>query len=76
MKILAFLALTLLVGACTSAGGRDVRMDNSGRMNSSGSMAGQGPDTVLVCHKGKVTMSIPTEALQGHLQHGDKAGAC
>ena len=76
MKTVAFLVLALLVGACTSAGGRDVRYDGSGRMNSSGNVAGQGPDAVLVCHKGKVTMSIPTEALEAHIQHGDKAGAC
>jgi len=30
---------------------------------------------VVVCHKGK-TMTLPAEALQGHLNHGDRRGSC
>lgn len=35
-----------------------------------------GSDTVLVCHKGKKTMELPREALNGHLKHGDHRGRC
>ena len=35
-----------------------------------------GGDTVLVCHKGKKTMELPREALNGHLKHGDRRGRC
>jgi hypothetical protein len=34
-----------------------------------------GPDKVLVCHKGK-TMSLPESAMGGHLGHGDHRGPC
>ena len=32
-------------------------------------------DTVEVCHNGS-TISVSTNALQGHLNHGDTEGAC
>lgn len=32
--------------------------------------------TALVCHKGKKTMELPREAVQGHLNHGDRLGPC
>lgn len=35
-----------------------------------------GGGTVLVCHKGKKTMELPREALNGHLKHGDHRGPC
>ncbi|KGM57045.1 hypothetical protein N799_12685 [Lysobacter arseniciresistens ZS79] len=35
-----------------------------------------GGGTVLVCHKGKKTMELPREALNGHLNHGDHRGPC
>ena len=35
-----------------------------------------GPDKVLVCHKGKNTLSVSSSALQAHLGHGDYRGAC
>ena len=35
-----------------------------------------GPDKVLVCHKGKKTLSISSSALQAHLGHGDHRGVC
>ena len=35
-----------------------------------------GQERVLVCHKGKKTMELPTSALGGHLNHGDYRGPC
>lgn len=35
-----------------------------------------GGDTVVLCHKGKKTMELPRSAAQGHLNHGDRPGAC
>jgi hypothetical protein len=35
-----------------------------------------GPGTVLVCHKGKKTLSLPEPAVDAHLAHGDYLGAC
>ena len=32
--------------------------------------------TALVCHKGKKTMELPREAINGHLGHGDYRGPC
>ena len=31
---------------------------------------------VVVCHKGKKTMTLPREALKAHLNHGDDRGPC
>ena len=31
---------------------------------------------VVVCHKGKKTMTLPREALKAHLNHGDYRGPC
>lgn len=31
---------------------------------------------VVVCHKGKKTMTLPRAALEGHLNHGDRQGPC
>lgn len=31
---------------------------------------------VVVCHKGKKTMTLPSEALEAHLNHGDHRGPC
>jgi len=33
-------------------------------------------DVALVCHKNMRTVQIPAEAVQAHLDHGDRAGAC
>lgn len=33
-------------------------------------------DVALVCHKKMRTVQIPAEAVQAHLDHGDRAGAC
>lgn len=35
-----------------------------------------GGETALVCHKGKKTMELPHEAVQAHLNHGDRLGSC
>jgi len=40
---------------------------------SSGAKAGH---DVVVCHKGKKTMTLPREALEAHLNHGDHRGPC
>ena len=56
----ALLALSIAGCAVTPAG--------------SGGKAGGG--TALVCHMGKKTMDLPQEAVQAHLDHGDRLGAC
>lgn len=35
-----------------------------------------GGDTAFVCHKGKNTLELPREAVQAHLDHGDRLGMC
>lgn len=37
--------------------------------------AGPGKD-VVVCHKGKKTMTLPSEAAAAHINHGDRYGPC
>lgn len=32
--------------------------------------------TAVVCHKGKKTLELPQEAVQAHLDHGDRRGPC
>jgi hypothetical protein len=41
-----------------------------------GSNGKAGGDTALVCHAGKKTMELPQEAVQAHLNHGDRPGPC
>jgi hypothetical protein len=41
----------------------------------SGGGKGGGGDVTL-CHKGKKTMTLPREAADGHMGHGDRVGAC
>ncbi len=36
---------------------------------------GKGQEKVAVCHKGK-TLYLPKPAVQAHMKHGDKSGAC
>ena len=38
--------------------------------------AGGGQDKVLVCHKGKKTLSVAEPAREAHLRHGDTPGPC
>jgi hypothetical protein len=35
-----------------------------------------GGDTAFVCHKGKKTLELPSEAVDAHIQHGDEHGRC
>jgi hypothetical protein len=37
---------------------------------------GEGQDKVLVCHKGKKTLSVAEPARAAHLRHGDTPGPC
>ena len=36
----------------------------------------KGGDTVLLCHKSKKTMELPSSAAQAHINHGDRYGRC
>lgn len=38
--------------------------------------SGKGGGSALVCHKGKKTLELPREAVQAHLNHGDRMGPC
>lgn len=38
--------------------------------------AHKGSDKVLICHKGKNTLELPTSAAQAHINHGDRYGRC
>lgn len=62
MRLLLALSLLLSLSACVIA--------------PYGGGAKAGGDSVLVCHKGKKTLELPREALQGHLDHGDGRGPC
>jgi hypothetical protein len=33
-------------------------------------------DVALVCHKNMRTVQVPAEAVQAHVNHGDRTGAC
>ena len=63
MKLMLTLILLLSVSACV------VAPDGGG-----GGKAGG--DTAVVCHKGKKTLELPREAVQAHLDHGDRLGSC
>ena len=41
-----------------------------------GSNGKAGGDTAVVCHMGKKTMELPQEAVEAHLNHGDRVGPC
>jgi len=56
-------ALALAVGGCILI------------PQSSGGGKGGGGDVTL-CHKGKKTMTLPREAAEGHMNHGDRMGSC
>jgi hypothetical protein len=36
----------------------------------------KGGHDVVICHKGKKTMTLPREAAGAHMDHGDRYGAC
>jgi hypothetical protein len=63
MKLMFTLILLLSVSACV------VAPDGGG-----GGKAGG--DTAVVCHKGKKSLELPREAVQAHLDHGDRLGPC
>ena len=64
MKLMFTLILLLSVSACVVA-------------PDGGSGSGKaGGDTAVVCHKGKKTLELPREAVQAHLDHGDRLGPC
>jgi hypothetical protein len=62
MKLLLASMLLLLVSACTLA-----PIGGGGKA---------GGDTVVVCHKGKKTLELPSSAADAHLGHGDRRGPC
>ena len=45
-------------------------------VNPAGTSGKAGGGTAHVCHKGQKTMELPQEAVQAHLDHGDRMGAC
>ena len=67
MKLILALMLTLSVSACV--------LEPSGRGGASGS-GKAGGDTEVICHKGKKTLELPSEAAKAHLGHGDRRGPC
>jgi len=62
MKPMLTLLLLLSVSACV------VPPDGGGGK--------AGGDTAVVCHKGKKTLELPRDAVQAHLNHGDRLGSC
>ncbi|HUP93057.1 MAG TPA: hypothetical protein VM074_12495 [Solimonas sp.] len=77
MKTLLAVLLAVCSSACVliedvpqgSGGGAKAGHDGPG----GGDKAGH---DVVICHKGKKTMSLPSEAAAAHLNHGDHYGAC
>ena len=67
MKLVLPLLLILLTSGCVL-----VPADYPGAK--SGSVGGG--NTVLLCHKGKKTMELPSGAAAAHFDHGDRRGAC
>ena len=66
MRLLFASLLALAVSAC-------VAVPENGGGHGAGKAGG---DTVVVCHKGKKTMELPSSAAQAHLDHGDRRGPC
>jgi len=62
MKLMLTLILLLSVSACV------VAPDGGGGK--------AGGDTTVVCHKGKKTLELPSDAAKAHLNHGDRLGPC
>ena len=74
MRALALLTLSLgLLAGCSST-----NYDRSGRSYpASARVGGSGSQArYVVCHKGKDTKTLPQSAVRGHLNHGDRFGAC
>ena len=62
MKLILTLTLLLSVSACVVA--------------PDGGSGKAGGDNMVVCHKGKKTLELPSEAAKAHLNHGDRPGPC
>jgi hypothetical protein len=62
MKLLLASMLLLSVSACA--------------LDPMGGGGKAGGDTVVVCHKGKKTLELPSSAADAHLGHGDTRGRC
>ena len=63
MKLFAVLLLALFAGACTY-------------VPITGNASGNQPDVVMVCHKGKQELELPSNAAAEHRKHGDTYGRC
>ncbi|HEX9951728.1 MAG TPA: hypothetical protein VGB53_08165 [Rubricoccaceae bacterium] len=76
---LALVGLTLL-GGCSS--GRDVynradRYDRTSRSYPASARTTQGGQArYAVCHNGRNSMTLPEAAVDAHIRHGDRFGAC
>jgi hypothetical protein len=62
MRLMLALVLLLPLSACVIA-----PVGGSGKA---------GGDNAVVCHKGKKTLELPRDAVQAHLDHGDRLGPC
>ena len=62
MKLMLALMMLLSVSACV--------------VGPAGGGGKAGGDTSVVCHKGKKTLELPSNAVQAHLDHGDRLGPC
>lgn len=71
MKLMLALMMLLSVSACVVA-----PADGGGKPGSAGNPGKAGGDTAVVCHKGKKTLELPGNAVQAHLDHGDRLGPC
>jgi len=67
MKLMLALILMLSVSACVVVPADDGGKPGSGKA---------GGDTAVICHKGKKTLELPSNAAQAHLAHGDTLGPC
>jgi hypothetical protein len=76
MKMVPVAMLVLLTAACGPVYDDDSRYvrGSDGYYRAGSAVGGQGE--VLVCHKGKKTLSLPASAVDAHLGHGDRRGAC
>ena len=74
MKTLALALLVLLLGACGTYRTHDRYYEHDGHRVYGASAPV--PDHILICHKGKKTLSLPPSAVQAHLNHGDRRGPC
>lgn len=62
MKLSILILPILLIAGCVV-----VPVDGRGKA---------GGDSAVVCHKGKKTLELPRDAVQAHLDHGDRLGPC